>query len=160
MTALLVAFALWIEVRPDPTVEHPFTIGPIEKGEVVTADGLEMRPVPRDVFEPVDPVGQIALRALPAGAPLTAADLGSIDQTVPQGWWVVPVDIPGPAAPGERVRLVIVDSGAVVEGVVAWVSDQDPYLEAPDGVAVADADAAQVAAAVSRSSLSVLVSTG
>ena len=79
---------------------------------------------------------------------------------IPVGWWVISADVPAIARAGGRVKIVLLDSGKVVEGVIAFSVPDDPFAEASGGIAVAPASASEVAVAAADSRIAVLVSTG
>ena len=51
IASLLVTLALWIELRPEPTVDHPFAIIQILAGDEIGVANTEMRPVPRGLLD-------------------------------------------------------------------------------------------------------------
>lgn len=158
--AVLIALvALWVELRPDPTVEHPFAAVPIAVGEPITGANTALQRVPAGLFEPPPP-GSVAARKIPEGAPVLASDVTEPGRAVPEGWWVVTVELPAGARTGDRVQMVLLDSGKVVPGVVASPVSEDPFAPASGGVAVEPSAAAEVAMAAASARVAVLVSTG
>lgn len=157
--ALILGFALWAELRPEPTVEHPFATETILPGEVLDELNTETRRLPAGLLDPPPP-GSVALRQIAAGTPLVAGDASPEGRLVPPGWWIVAVQVPRHAAVGDRVQLVLVDSGQVVPGVVALAPSEDPFDPTPGGVAVEPGAATRVAMAASGDRLVVLVSSG
>ena len=77
---------------------------------------------------------------------------------IPDGWWVVPAPIPAAALPGVTVRLISVDDGFAVDGIVA-ASGVDTGFgdEAIGAVAVPEEAAVRVSLAASSNRLVVLV---
>jgi hypothetical protein len=61
---------------------------------------------------------------------------------------------------GDRVRLVLLDSGSEIDGVVAHPGVDDPFAAADGGVAVPSESSSEVAIAAASGRLAVLVSTG
>ncbi|HEX9847598.1 MAG TPA: SAF domain-containing protein [Acidimicrobiia bacterium] len=156
---LVAVVAVYVEFRPDPTIEQPFATSTIKPGEVIDETNTEQRPVPIGLIEAAA-LGEIATRSIPEGAPVLVTDVGVAGQTVPPGWWVVAVTLPVGVDPGDRVRLVLLDTGAEVEGVVAHPGVDDPFAAADGGVAVPSDTSAEVAVAAANGRLAVLVSTG
>lgn len=160
--ALVVIVALiagYVELRPDPNVDQPFATTFIGHGEPIDESNTEMRPVPAGLMEPAA-VGDIATRPVPRGAPVLATDVGEPGSAVPVGWWVVAVTLPEGVESGDRVRLVLLDSGSEIDGVVAHPGVDDPFAAADGGVAVPAESSSEVAIAAASGRLAVLVSTG
>lgn len=156
----IAALAVWIEARPEPSVPHPFATRDISPGEVLDSTNTRMRDVPSGILEPPGD-GAVARRPIQEGDPLLAGD--GIDEAdlVPPGWWVLQVEVPPGSRPGDPVRVVLLDSGAVVEGVVAAATSDDPFAPGGGGaIAVAPGDSTEVALAASDRRLAVLVSSG
>lgn len=156
---LILCLALWIELKPDVMVEHPFAVETIAPGDPITEHNTEPRRLPAGLLEPPPP-GSVAVREVPAGAPVMASDAGPLDRIVPSGWWIVAVGVPRHAQVGEQVHLVLLDSGRVVPGVVAMPPSQDPFDASPGGVAVDPGAATEVAMAASADRVVVLISAG
>lgn len=154
----IAAIALWVEVAPDPSVEHPFAIVDIAQGDDLTAANVELRRVPAGLLVPVGS-GSVATRDISAGSPLRPGDTASPNAIVPEGWWVVATDLPPQASRGDRVRIVILDSGDTVDGVVASTQSADHFSVSEGAVAVPPALAPEVARAVSEGRMVVLVGT-
>lgn len=77
---------------------------------------------------------------------------------VPAGWWSVPVDLPLGVKPGESTRMVVPDSGLVVDGIILTAPVDDPFTAGSTGlVAVPGDEAAAVATSALAGSLVVLV---
>ncbi|MCZ6737626.1 MAG: hypothetical protein O7B77_06585 [Actinobacteria bacterium] len=156
---LLVAVAIWLEFGPDPLVDHPFATEAIAVGEELTSLNTETRPIPSGLLDQVHP-NAVAARVIEKGEPILASDVGDGDSVIPVGWWVISADVPAIARAGDRVKIVLLDSGKVVEGVIAFSVPDDPFAAASGGIAVAPASASEVAVAAADSRIAVLVSTG
>jgi hypothetical protein len=154
----MVAAALWLELRPEPIAEHPFAIVEIARGDPIGAENTEPRSVAEGLFQPL-PLDPVASRAIAAGSPVLVSDVAG-DDTVPPGWWIVSVEVPPTARPGDGVRVVLVDTGRVVEGIVAAGPTLDPLGGTPGAVAIPSDDAAVVAAAALEGRIALLISTG
>jgi len=155
----LLAAASWVELRPDSLVDHPFAAVPIAAGDEINEASTEMRRVPAGLLDPVS-LGATAVRSVDEGSPVLNEDAGSQGSLVPEGWWVVTAEIPPWALVGDRVRLVMLGSGAVAEGVVASRPSDDPLGPGAGGVAVSPESADEAAAAAADGRLAILVSTG
>jgi hypothetical protein len=158
LVTVIAAFALWVELRPDPTVPLPFAIVDIAPGETLDSSNTEMRRVPDGLFSPAD-LGATALREISTGDPVLLSDVGDPLASVPSGWWVVAVTLPVSASVGDEVTLVLLDTGDEIEGVVAHPGSDDPFAAADGGVAVPREHAADAAMAAAGGRLAVLVST-
>jgi SAF domain len=156
---LLVAVAVWVEFRPDPLVDHPFAIEAIAVGEELTSLNTETRRIPLGLLDQVQPEA-VATRAIENGEPILASDVRDGDLAIPAGWWVISADVPAIARAGDEVKIVLLDSGKVIEGVIASSVPDDPFAAASGGIAVAPASASEVAMAAADSRIAVLVSTG
>ena len=159
LVGLLAVFALFVELRPDPSVEMPFATVEIVPGSLIDDSNTEMKPVPAGLFEGASP-GDVARELVAAGAPVLASDVSEDNPTIPPGWWVVAVSLPDGVTVGDEVRIVLLDSGAEVEGVVAHPGSDDPFAAADGGVAVPPDNSAAVALAAATGRLAVLISTG
>lgn len=157
LVALIVAYA---ELRPDPTVEHPFASRTILAGEQVDGSNTHLRRIPRGMFDPLEGEG-VASRTVPVGAPILSHDVNGDGATlIPDGWWVVTVPLPPNARDGGRVRVVVIDSGQVVDGVVVEGGGIDTFGGAMGGVAIPGQHAVTVARAAVDGRVAVLVSAG
>ncbi len=155
---LLVTIALWVELRPDPLVDHPFATESIAIGEVLTSQNTETRPVPRGLLNQVD-LNSVTTRVIEVGQPIITADLRAADSAIPAGWWIVTTDLPSHARAGDRVKVVLLDSEKVIVGVVAASSPDDPFAASSGGIAVAAEHASEIAVAAADSRIAVLIST-
>ncbi|MEE8407128.1 MAG: hypothetical protein V3S32_08260 [Acidimicrobiia bacterium] len=156
---LLVVIAIWVEFRPDPLVDHPFAIEAIAAGEDLTPTNTEIRRIPSGLLDQVHP-NAVAAVAIEKGEPILASDVGDGDSAIPPGWWVISADVPTIARAGDQVKVVLLDSGKVVEGVIAFSVPDDPFAATSGGIAVAPTSASEVAVAAADSRIAVLVSTG
>jgi hypothetical protein len=159
MVILVALVAAYVEFRPDPTVEAPFATMTISPGDVIDETNTEMRRVPVGLLDTARR-GDIATRSVLAASPVMATDVGEEGRTVPPGWWIVGVTLPDGADVGEEVRLVMLDSGIEVSGVVAHAGSDDPFAAADGGVAVPPESATEVAVAAANGRLAVLISSG
>lgn len=159
LAVLIALIALYVEFKPDPRVDQPFALVEIAPGDLIDSANTEMRAVPAGLLDGAA-AGDVASRVVLAGEPVLKTDVAEAGRTVPVGWWVVGVSLPQGAAPGDPVRLVLLDSGVEVEGVVAYQGSDDPFAAADGGVAIPPEQSAEVAQAAANGRLVVLVSTG
>ena len=156
---LIASIAVWVEFRPDPMVDHQFATEDIRAGDLISASNTETRRVPAGLLDPPGP-GDIALRGIAIGSPILAADAGEVGSVVPEGWWILAIEVAPSARPGNPVKLVLLDTGVVVDGVVATPSSDDPFGVVTGGVAVSAAVAGEVAVAAANGRIAILISTG
>ena len=145
-------------MRPDSTTSHPFAIDEIDPGTVVDQSNTEGRPVPIGTFASVE-MGMTALESIAAGAPILSTDLGDAHNVVPSGWWVVEMSVPRGAQSGDACRLVLLDAGDVVEGVVVTAAVDDPLGSGLGMIAVEPDPAAEVAAAAAEGRVAVMIAS-
>ena len=153
---LIAAGAIWVELRPEPTVTHPFANSDIAPGAVVDETNTESRPVPAGTFDSIA-MGLTALKAIRLGEPILPGDVGDPDQTIPAGWWVIEVPLPREAPIGAAARLVLLDSGEVVEGVVVTAAVDDPLGSGLGLIAVEPERAADAARATAEGRVAVMI---
>lgn len=158
IAAGIATLALWVELRPEPMVDHPFAIIEILPGDEIGASNTETRAIPRGLLDAIDP--GVSTAVIPAGDPVLASDVVDRQNHIPSGWWIVAADVPADSNPGDRVRLVLLATGEVVEGVVTSAFSDDPFSAASGAVAVEPARAGEVAMAAADGQVAVLVSTG
>jgi hypothetical protein len=140
-------------------VDHPFAVVEIAPGEAFGPHNTATKRVPAGLFEQPSE-GDVALRRIPEGSPIVSSAFGTADAAIPEGHWVVGVEVPPGAGVGDRVRVVLLDSGAAVDGIVTSVASDDPLMALQGGVAVEAEQAPDVAVAAANGRVSVLVSTG
>jgi hypothetical protein len=159
LATLIVMVAAWFELRPAPTVDHPFAAEDIARGEPIGAANTRPRSVPAGILQPV-PSGAIASRDIAAGAPILATDTTGTANVIPRGWWAISLEVPEIARVGDRVLVVVIDGGLVIEGVISSARGSDPFTTGTGAVAVPAAHAAAVAVASVEGRVAVMVSTG
>jgi hypothetical protein len=159
LAGLIAAVALWVELAPEPTESHPFAIEDIEPGEVVDDSNTESRPVASGLLTPVE-MGSKTRDLISAGDPVLVSDLGGDGTVVPPGWWVMEVALPRSAVSGDRARLVILDTGEVVPGVVVEPVVEDPLGSGLGTVAIAPDGVTDAAIAATGGRLAVLIGKG
>ena len=159
--ALLVLVSLWLEVRPTPTVAHPFLTRDLMAGEPVES-ALEWRDIAQGILEPVPGTG-FSDRRLTSGQPLLEGDTTDVSTAVPPGWWLVDVIVPAEATPGTEIQLVVLPSPGhrpipPIGGLVTGVRPADYEGDGLTGsVAFPPDRAATAAVAIAEERVSVLV---
>jgi hypothetical protein len=156
---MVTAIAFWLEIRPDPTIDHPFAVTDIAAGEAIGDHNTELRRVPAGLFDAPEEDAH-ALVDLPAGTPVLASQTGPRRLVMPEGWWVVALDVPLNADIGEPVRVILFDENRTVDGFVSAIGSSDGFTSTRGGVAVAPEAASDVAVAAAAGRLAVLLSTG
>lgn len=156
---LITCGALWVEFRPDPLVDHPFATQAISSGQEVGPWNTEMRRVPAGLLgEAITP--GVALRDIETDEPILGSSIGQEDDRIPLGWWSIEVELPDRAMAGDDARIVLLDTGAVVSGIVVDAASDDPLGDGRGSLAVTPADAAAVAGAVAEGRAMVMIGTG
>jgi flagella basal body P-ring formation protein FlgA len=155
LAAAIVSLALWIELRPEPTVEHPFATETITRGTEIGSANTEMRQVSAGLLQPVR-WGAVAIRDVGAGDPVLHTDVGS--EEIPVDWWAVSLEVPQTARSGDLVRVVNLDTGQVADGIVVAGPDSDPLGGGLGSVALPGEAAAAIAIASMDGRVAVMVS--
>jgi hypothetical protein len=159
VAGLALVVALAVDLTGGATVDHPFVTADIAAGTLLEEADIDYRPVPSGLLPAVpDPFG-FAARDLRSGDPVTPSALAA-SPPPPEGWWSIRAPLPLGTAVGTRVRLIAAEPPVDVVGVVTGVPAESMLGGNPDGmVAVPSEDAAAVADAAMRRTLTVLVGT-
>lgn len=155
---LIVLGALWIELRPQASVEHPFATEEIAAGAEIGDWNSRLQRVPAGMLEPVTLAG-VALTDIAVGEPILASTIGDREEKTPDGWWTIEIALPGGAAPGDGAQVVLLDTGSVVPAVVVTGVTDDPLGSGLGSVAVSGEHAAEVAAATVNGRVAVMIAT-
>jgi hypothetical protein len=139
-------------------VQHPFAVVDILPGDEIGAVNTKMQLVAKGLLGPIGT--GVSRDVVVAGEPVLASDVVARDSYIPDGWWIVAADIPPNVRPGDRVRVVLLNSGEMVDGVVTSGFTDDPFSNASGAIAVESSRASEVAVAAADGSIAVLVSTG
>ena len=158
LAAILALLSIWVEVRPDTTVDHPFALVDIEVGDVLGPINTESRPVPAGMFTAIS--GDVATQHIARGDPVLATAVDALDSSIPPGWWVISAEVPRTARRGSEVRIVLLDSGRVVAGIVTDEGDSDPFNDSSGSIAVEPDTAAEVAMAAASGRIAVMLTSG
>lgn len=154
---LLVGASLYFELRPTPSIEHPFAGADLTAGTDIREAVVDWRSIPIGVL-PETTLDGYLLVDVAAGQPLVPAMLDDAP-LIPTGWWAVAVPVPEGSLPGAEVRLVVDVRGAprVVPGLLIRTFEEATIEGSTALVAIPEAEAGAVAAALADSALSVLV---
>ncbi len=149
---------MWVELGPEPSVEHPFASEAILAGAEIGEWNTVLRKVPAGLLETVTP-GGVALTAIAPGEPLLASSVGEHDLTTPAGWWSIEMALPISARPGDEAQIVLLDAGSSVPAVVVTGAADDPLGSGLGTVAVPGDHAAEVAAAAVEGRVAIMIAT-
>ena len=154
---LLVGASLYFELRPTPSVEHPFAGADLTAGSDLAAAVIDWRTVPLGVL-PETILEGFLLVDVDSGQPLVPALIGAAPP-IPTGWWGVSVPVPEGSLPGSEVRLVVDVRGTprVVPGLLIRTFAEATIEGSTALVAIPESEAGAVAAALADNALSVLV---
>jgi len=154
--AIVVAALLW-DLRGSAQILYPFASGAIAVGTPITESQVVWRSIPEGAMEMPDLSDPIASRDLAAGEPIVPSAVSG-ESMVPDGWWSVPMPLPGMATPGSRVRLVGIETVFETDGIVVSAAGGDLLSFSESGmVAVPASFAAVVAIAARNGTLIVLL---
>lgn len=156
--ALLVALALFIDLRGRGTAARPFAAVDIAAGAPIGAEQVEWRNVPGDLLPFTDFEGSVAAHHIERGDPLTPSALAQ-HSPPPDGWWTIELPLPESATVGRRARVVAADPPLATDAVVVSVAGGGAFDASTSGlVAVPREYADAVARATVRSEVTVLLS--
>ena len=154
---LIVGLSLYLELRPTPSVDHPFAGADLRAGADATLAEIVWRSVPLGILPETTPEGFL-LVDVESGQPLLPAMLDTAPM-IPPGWWALSVPVPEGSLPGSEVRLVVDvrQTPRVVPGKLIRIFEETT-IEGTNGmVAIPEDEAGAVAAALTDGGLSVLV---
>lgn len=150
--AMLIATGLAIELRPEPTLPHPFAMASIPPGTTITEADVRFRDVEAGLLPSIS-LPAIARVPIASGDPLIPAMLSAAGESAPEGWWSLEVPVPLGAVPGMDVLLVS-DGLVEVTGMIVAVLPGDDFGGGPIGlVAVPPDSTAAIATALNENRL-------
>jgi hypothetical protein len=155
---LIVVGSIWVELRPQPSADHPFASEEIAAGAEIGDWNTVMQRVPADLLEPVTPEG-VARTDIAPGEPILTSSIGSRNEKVPEGWWSIEITLPVSARPGDQAQIVLLDSGSAVSAIVVAGAADDPLGSGLGTIAVPGEQAAEVAAAAVDGRVAVMIAT-
>ena len=146
--AIIVAALLW-DLRGSAQILYPFASSAIAAGTPITDSQVVWRNIPDGTMEIPDLREPIASRDVAAGEPIVPSAVSGAS-LIPDGWWSVPVPLPGAAIPGTRVRLVGIESGFETDGIVVSAVGEDLLSFSESGMVAVPPDFAAVVAIAAR----------
>ena len=154
---LIVGLSLYFELRPTPSVDHPFSGADLRAGANVALAEIIWRSVPLGLLPETTPEGFL-LVDVASGQPLLPAMLDTAPM-IPPGWWALSVPVPAGSVAGSEVRLVVDvrEAPRVVPGKLIRVFEETTIEGSNALVAIPEEEAGAVAAALTDGALSVLV---
>jgi hypothetical protein len=169
---VLILTAVWLDIRPEDTVQRPFAGSDIAAGDDPAVADIEWRTIPANVG--IDPITTEDLavaprfsRSIQQGDPILRSDLARSDAGVPADWWILPFGLPPDSVPGQAVQIVVIPTQGVeapppIPAVVVRPAPSDPGLLGSSGgigqVAVPPEHAATAAIAAAANRVSILLS--
>ena len=154
---LLVGSSLYLELRPTPTVNHPFAGADLMAGADINEAEITWLPIPVGVL-PETVLEGFLLVDVASGQPLLPS-LFDAGPSIPTGWWAISVPVPEESIPGSEVRLVVDVRGTprVVPGLLIRSFEEATIEGTTALVAIPESEAGSVSAALADGVLSVLV---
>ena len=146
--AIVVAALLW-DVRGSAQILYPFAATAIAAGTPITDSLVVWHSVPKGAMKVPDLSDPIASRDIESGEPIVPSAVSG-ESMIPDGWWSVPVPLPGSAFPGTRVRLVGVETEFETDGIVVSVAGDDLLSFSDSGLVAVPPGFAAVVAVASR----------
>ena len=157
---LLIGASVYFEIRPTPTVEHPFAATALAAGTDLAQADVVWRSIPMGVL-PETTLEGVLLVDLDQGEPLVPAMI-DLAPAAPPGWWALSVPVPEGSLPGSKLRLVVDvrEEPRVVPGLLIRPFEEETIEGTTALVAIPEGEAGAVAAALADGALSVLVGAG
>ncbi len=153
--SVILAAVVWDTSRR-ATEPFPFAAIDVARGQAISEEHIEWRPMPVGALHLPDLHGVSASTKIRAGDPIVASLVTAVP-SLPADWWAVAVPLPIGLGGGIEVRLVFSD-GTSVAGVVVQSATEDSLGFVSDGlVAVPGIIAGSVALAASNGDLVVLI---
>ena len=154
--AIVVAALLW-DLRGSAHTLYPFASSAIAAGTPITDSQVVWRSIPEGAMKMPDLSDPVASRDVASGEPIVPSAVSGASM-IPDGWWSVPIPLPGAAIPGTRVRLVGIDTVFETDGIVVSVGGEELLSFSESGMVAVPPDfAAAVAIAARDGTLIVLL---
>lgn len=150
--------AVSIDLRPSTTERLPIAIAELTAGATVTEADVEWLDVSPGLGGPID-LPAVLSRNVPAGAPVSAADVSTSTVEVPSDWLQVELEVPAATMLGATVVAVMTPSpvGDTATGVVTQAPTGNGFDASTAMVSFAPSDAVAVAHAVAGGTVTVLL---
>lgn len=159
IAAVAVVFAvLAIEFRPATTERLPIAAADLPAGATVTEADVEWVDVSKGAIEPAA-LPAILSRTVPAGAPISAADVASDTIEIPADWLQIELEVPAATKSGATVVAVMSSSrlDRPATGVVTQAPEATGFDALTAMVAFGPSDAVAVAHALADGTVTVLL---
>jgi len=146
---VIVVGALVWDLTGSAQILYPFAATAIAAGTPITDSEVVWRSIPEGAMEMPDLTDPIASRDVAAGEPLVPSAISGVSM-IPDGWWSVPIPLPGVAMPGTRVRLVGTETSFETDGIVVSVAGDELLSFSESGLVAVPPGFAAVVAIASR----------
>ena len=158
IAAIVVLVAVMIELRPSTTERLPVAIVDLPAGVTVTESDVDWIDVSPGLGAPVD-LPAVLSRTVPAGAPVSAADVDPSTIEIPGGWLQIELDVPAATQQGATVVAVMTPSTLdhTATGLVTQAPKDTGFDALTALVAFEPSDAVAVARAVAQGTVTVLL---
>ena len=155
---MVVMAAVIIEVRPSTTERLPVAIVDLPAGATVTEADVEWLEVSPGLGGPIE-LPAVLSRTVPAGAPVSVADVDSSTVAIPSGWLQIELDVPAATLHGATVVAVMTPSTPhhTATGLVTLAPNATGFDTVTALVAFEPSDAVAVARAVAEGTVTVLL---
>jgi hypothetical protein len=154
----VVVVAVAIEFRPVTTERLPIAATDLPAGATVTDADVAWLDVSKGPIEPVDlPV--VLSRGVPAGAPISAADVNASSVEIPADWLQIELEVPAATQIGATVVAVMSTSShdRPATGVVTRTPTATGFDALTAMIAFDPSDAVAVAHAMAEGTVTVLL---
>jgi len=157
----LVLVALWADLRPAQTVEHPFARTDLPAGAEITRTEVDMVEIPTGILESVE-LPLVLSHPVVSGEPILRSSSSTDEVTMPDGWLQVELAVPAGAHPGSTVVVVATalaegDAAASYQGIVVTSGVDDAFGARIATCAFPPEQATAVAVAASQNRISILI---
>ncbi len=120
--ALLVAFAVLVDLRGGGTQRRPFAGSDLPAGTLLSEADIEWRDVPSGLLPEPLLSGKVIAHALARGDPIAPSALAD-HRPPPREWWSVELPLPQDTVAGTAARVVVDDPPLATEAVVVSVAE-------------------------------------
>ncbi len=155
--ALLVAFAVLVDLRGGDTQRRPFARSDLPAGTFLSEGDIEWHDVPSGLLPEPLLDGKVIARSLARGDPITPSALAD-HRPPPEDWWSVELPLPENTVAGTAARVVVDDPPLATDAVVVSVAEGGAFDASTTGlVAVPPQFADALARAAARGNAIVLL---
>lgn len=143
----IVAAALAWDLSERSTEPFPFAASRVVAGSIIDDSMIEWLPMPDGSITLPDLDHLVALVDIEAGDPITGSVAGS-PETMPDGWWAVPMRLSAHLVVGSEVRLVLPEE-LVIDAIVSSQAVTDDFGGESIGAVAVPEDVADLVAVAS-----------